>query len=164
MPGMHVQSSPLGTTDLFLLNNWLVAAYVFSPPFLSISSASPAQFFSSYCSLSPLYIPSLCLLCCLSFFPLPSITLRLPRLWIVKVASTYRHLCNQGDKEGSILNAFDVRHPWRGEASFSVFTSSGQFLTPQLLFGNACRQWRERETGKTWCRRLKCYIFVLFSV
>lgn len=44
-----------------------------------------------------------------------------------------------------------------------MFTSSGQFLTPQLLFGNSCREWRRRETWRTCCRRLKCYMFLLFE-
>lgn len=165
MPGRHVQSSSWDTTALSLLNNWLATAHVFSP-FLSISSVPPAPFLSSLCSLfSTTFL--LFLLCLPSYFifasPFPSRSIT-ERLWIVKLASTYRHSCNPGDKEGSILKSVQCETSLRGEASFSVFTSSGQFLTPQLLFGNSCREWRKRETGRTCWRRVKCCMSLFFSV
>lgn len=151
-------------TFLFWIIDWPQPTFSRSPPFLSISSASPAQFLSSYCSFFPSashlslsFVFSFILSSppALSYLSLPSLSVS--QGWIVKVADTYRSLCNWGDKEGSILKAFHVRHPWRGEASFSMFTSSGQFITPQLLFGNACRQWRESETGRTEMLHVFCW-------
>lgn len=110
MPGRHVQSSSQGTSDLSLLNNWPASAYVFSlPAVLSLSpqrhlrtSYPPIVFFSPVLPFSPSFVLFLSYFLSpptLSFFSL-SITLRLPGLWIVKVAVTYRCLCNLGDKEG----------------------------------------------------------------
>ena len=62
-------------------------------------------------------------------------------------AGTYRHLCKRGDKERSILKAVGVRHPRRGDASLGMFTSPGQFLTAQLLVGDAPRRQGRKERG-----------------
>lgn len=142
----------VGTTNLSLLNNWLAAAD--AHPYFSLSphlrGCSPSVV------LSP---PSTSHLC--DFFP-PAF--RHSTFLRVMNCESCRYIKGACATE-EILKAFDAKHPGRGSASFSMFASSGQFLTPQLLlFGNAGREWLERENGSTGCRRLKCYMFAMFSV